>query len=183
MFRKLFFLAGLVSLAAAACSGVISSGEGSGANITEIEAAPIKGALAPDFSLVTVDGKQVSLSQFRGKTVLVNFWATWCAPCRLEMPAIQSEFEQHSPDLVILAVNFSESAEAVRDFQNELGFTFDPLLDTDGSIQELYQVRGYPSTYLVDPDGIIQVVHIGLMTEGQLEGYLNSVGLSQLTEK
>jgi peroxiredoxin len=93
------------------------------------------------------------------------------------MPAIQARFNQYSPDLVVLAVDNDESQEIVSPFVDELGLTFSILLDPGAAIQGLYQIRGYPSSYFVDANGIIQVVHIGIMTEGQLDGYLAEVGI------
>jgi peroxiredoxin len=135
-----------------------------------------KGALAPDFILQSISGEEVMLSDFRGKVVLLNFWATWCAPCRLEMPAFQERFDLLSPHLVVLAVNNNETKLEVSDFVDELGLTFDPLLDPGAEIQALYQIIGYPSTFFVNPDGQIEEIHIGIMTEGQLDGYLSSMG-------
>jgi cytochrome c-type biogenesis protein len=136
-----------------------------------------KNALAPDFKLESLSGEEVELSDFRGQVVLLNFWATWCAPCRLEMPAFQDRFDHFSPDLVILAVNNNETSTEVSEFVQELGLTFDPLLDPGAEIQDLYQIIGYPSTFFVNPDGQIQEIHIGIMTEEQLDGYLSSLGL------
>jgi peroxiredoxin len=175
MFHKLFFPFGLLVLVLTACTGSQNLGGGSGT--TDLEVAPIKGALAPDFELGTVYGETVKLSDFRGQSVLVNFWATWCAPCRIEMPAIQERFETYSPDLQILAVDFAEPLDAVMAFKREIGITFDPLLDFEADVQALYQVRGYPSTYFIDPEGVIQVVHIGLMTEDQLDDFLSQIGI------
>jgi peroxiredoxin len=148
-------------------------------DLFEIGSAPRAGALAPDFDLETLSGGRIQLSDLRGRPVLINFWATWCGPCKLEMPAIQAQFDQHSSDLVVLAVNFDEPAEEVQGFADELGLTFDVLLDPGGEVNaKVYQVRGYPSTYFVDRDGMIQAVQIGLMTESQLEEYLKEVGIT-----
>jgi thiol-disulfide isomerase/thioredoxin len=108
---------------------------------------------------------------------MVNFWATWCPPCRVEMPAIQSRYEMHQPEFVVLAVDLGESADVVSDFAKEFGLSFDPLLDEEGEVHDLYQVRGQPTTFFIDAQGKVQVVHIGLMTESQLDGYLAQVGL------
>ena len=177
MSRKIFIIIGLSVFILSACSG---SNSASDDNVTEgidLEVAPIKGALAPEFELLNLEGELVSLSDFRGKSVLVNFWATWCGPCRIEMPAIQSRFETYSPDFVVLAVDNDESIEVVKDFVDELGLSFQVLLDPGAEIQALFRVRGYPTSMFVDPDGVIQAVHIGLMTEGQLDGYLEQVGI------
>jgi peroxiredoxin len=149
-------------------------------DVTDVASLPIaaqRGSLAPDFELEDINVGLLRLSDFRGKVVLVNFWATWCAPCRFEMPTFQSRFEQFGGDLVVLAVDFDEPPEQVAAFAEELGLTFNVLLDPGGETQNLYQVRGYPSSVFVDPDGVVQVIHIGIMTEGQLDGYLTDIGL------
>ncbi len=140
--------------------------------------APRPGSAAPDFELSTTEGAQLSLASLRGRPVLINFWATWCGPCSIEMPAIQAQYEKHAPALAVLAINFDESPDAVDAFVEEFKLSFDVLLDPGGQINEqTYQVRGYPSSYFIDENGIVQAVHIGIMTEGQLEGYLEQLGL------
>ncbi len=134
-------------------------------------------APAPDFELVSLSGETFQLEDYRGKPVLLNFWATWCAPCRLEMPAFQSRYEEHAGELAIVAVNNAESPSDVQAFVDELGLTFDILLDPDAAVQRLYLVRGYPTSFLLDADGIIRVQHVGLMTEDQLDGYLQEIRL------
>ncbi|MBC8330632.1 MAG: redoxin domain-containing protein [Anaerolineae bacterium] len=134
-------------------------------------------APAPDFELVSLNGESIRLEDLRGQPVLINFWATWCAPCKLEMPAFQDRYEQHAGALRILAVNFDEPRADVHAFADDLGLTFDVLLDPGGEVQRLYQVRGYPTTVLVDADGVVRVLHIGLMTENQLDQYLAELGL------
>ena len=145
--------------------------------INQLEVAPVKGGLAPDFELISLSGEKIRLSDFRGKVVLINFWATWCVPCRLEMPAIQDRANSHPSDLVVLAVDYDESAQDVSDFVLELQLTFDPLLDPGAEVQQLYQVRGYPSSYFIDGEGVIKQLHIGIMTEGQLDSYLDDLGI------
>ena len=137
------------------------------------------GELAPEFELRSLDGEEINLVGMRGHPVLVNFWATWCGPCRLEMPAFQERFEQYHGDLQILAINFDESPDEVRSFVNEFGLTFDVVLDPGAKVQKLYQVRGYPTSYLIDAEGVIQVQHIGLIVESQLDEYIAQVGLGE----
>ncbi|HZD55102.1 MAG TPA: redoxin domain-containing protein, partial [Anaerolineales bacterium] len=143
----------------------------------ESRPAPEVDAPAPDFELDTLSGEAVRLSDYRGKTVLLNFWATWCAPCRLEMPAMQSRFEEHKSDLAVLGINFDEPESDVQAFAQELGLTFTILLDPGGEVQKLYRIRGYPSTYFLDADGVVRIEHIGVMTEDQLDGYLSQLGV------
>ncbi|NOR89548.1 MAG: redoxin domain-containing protein [Anaerolineales bacterium] len=145
---------------------------------TGMQVAPVKGALAPDFTLVNLEGEKISLSDFHGQPVLINLWATWCGPCRIEMPAIQSRFERYQDDgFVVLAVNFDEQRGDVQAFRDEFGLTFQMLLDPGAEVQKLYRTRSYPSTFFVDRNGVIQVQHIGVMTEGNLDGNLAQIGL------
>ncbi len=144
-----------------------------------LETAPVRGSLAPNFELSDISGEQVSLSDLRGRVVLINFWATWCGPCRVEMPALQSRYERYRPDLAVLAVDFDEPEDLVRDFAQEFGLTFNVLLDPGAAIQTLYQVRGYPTSVFVDEQGVIRIIHIGIMADSQLDGYLAEMGLAQ----
>jgi peroxiredoxin len=133
---------------------------------------------APDFVLQTVDGEQIRLSDLRGKVVAVNFWATWCAPCRLEMPDLQVRADRFRDRLVVLGVNFGETAEEVAAFREEIGVDFPLLLDPKADVQGLYRVLGYPTTFFIDEAGTIRFQHIGLMSGGQLDEYLQEMGLS-----
>jgi len=138
---------------------------------TGVPARPQKGFRAPDLTLLNLEGQEVSLSDFRGKLVLVNFWATWCSPCRQELPAIQAQYES-TDDLVVLGVNFQEGADEVRPFVTEAGLTFPVLLDETGRATLIYRVRGLPTSFLVDADGLIAAVHVGPMTARQLASYV-----------
>lgn len=147
-------------------------------NSFDLEVAPFVGAIPPDFSLFNLSGEEVSLSSFSGQPVVINFWATWCAPCRVEMPAIQSRFVKFADQgLVVLAVDFDEPADTVADFRDEFGLTFEILLDPGAEVQQLYRNRTYPTTFFIDPDGVIQVQHFGPMTEGQMDDNLAKIGL------
>lgn len=140
--------------------------------------APFAGSPAPDFTLDALDGGRVSLSGLRGQPVLINFWFTTCGPCRIEMPAIQSRYERYRDQgLRVLAVNFDEPKSDVADFAEEFGLTFDVLLDPGAKVQDLYRVRGYPTSFFVDRDGVIQVLHIGLMSDDQIDENLAKIGI------
>jgi peroxiredoxin len=140
--------------------------------------APVVGAPAPDFSLQDLSGNAVTLSSFKGQVVLINFWATWCGPCRIEMPAIEQRYAAHKDrGFVVLAVNLDEPQADVSAFAESFGLTFPVLLDPGARVNDLYRVRGYPTTLIVDREGMIAKLHIGAMTEGQLDGYLAPFGL------
>lgn len=138
---------------------------------------PSLDAPAPEFKLDSLSGDSIQLEDYRGKPLLLNFWATWCAPCRLEMPAFQSRYEKYAGELAVVAVNNVENPSDVQAFVDEFGLTFDILLDPDAQVQRLYLVRGYPTSILIDADGVMRVQHIGLMTAEQLDGYLQEIGL------
>ncbi len=136
-----------------------------------------QGSPAPNFELAALSGEAISLQDLHGKIVLINFWATWCGPCLVEMPTFQSFYEQYPQDLVILAVNSSDSPEEIAAFMDEHQLTFPALLDSDERVFRQYFVPGFPTTYLVDRAGLIENQHIGVMTATQLAKYLNDLGL------
>jgi len=147
-------------------------------SFAEAGVAPREGSLAPEFALSTADGDEVHLGDFRGQVVLLNFWATWCAPCRLEMPAIELRYQSHRHHgFAVLAVNDNEPLDNVLAFQNEMGITFPLLLDPGEHVHALYAIRGWPTSFFVNREGVIEVQHIGVMTERQLDGYLAELGL------
>ena len=133
----------------------------------------------PPFTLLNLKGEKVKSSDFQGKVILLNFWATWCAPCVLEMPAIQKYYKKYPGQFNVLAVNADETRFEVQTFADDMGLTFDVLLDPGGKTQQLYRIQGYPTSFFVDADGVIRVQHIGLMTEDQLAGYLSSLGVGK----
>ena len=126
--------------------------------------APQKGFLAPDFELETFDHEVYKLSDLRGKPVLINFWASWCPPCRTEMPAIQKVYDEYRDQgFEVLAVNSTHQdnlGDAIT-FAQIRRLTFPILLDRDGSVGNLYEIRSLPTTFFIDAEGIIQDVVIG----------------------
>jgi len=121
-----------------------------------------EGQTAPDFLLTTIDGEETRLSDYRGQRVIVNFWATWCPPCRAEMPDFQELYE--SEDVEILAVNLTESEqgmESVQNFIDELALTFPIPMDENTIVSQMYEVQAYPTSYMIDSEGKIQFVARG----------------------
>ena len=120
--------------------------------------------VAPDFTLPDMDGESHSLRDYRGKVVMLNFWATWCPPCRREMPSMQRLYEKFSEHgLVIIAVNQFEDPDLVFEFTGRLSLepTFPILFDRDSRVSEQYAVKGLPTTYLLDKDGRMRFRAIG----------------------
>lgn len=118
---------------------------------------PETGRPALPFQTETVEGEPVTLSDYRGKVIVLTFWATWCEPCKKEMPEIQAAYEKHKEDgLVVLAVNFGEKRDAAKAFMDQMGLTFPVLMDRRANIAERYAVVSLPVTFFIDKDGIIR---------------------------
>jgi len=128
-----------------------------GCSSTPAQSAYIGGP-APNFKLPNLEGKTVSLSDLRGKPVMLNFWTTWCPPCQAEMPHIQQVYEAWSDKgLVVLAINLGESSAKVKEFVQSYGLSFPVLLDTKQGTAQKYNIGGIPTTFFIDKNGIIQV--------------------------
>ena len=156
----------LLAVTLVACGGSDSSG------LTGVN----KGNLASDFTLEALDGTDVSLGDYRGSVVLINFWATWCTPCHAEIPDIEQAYRTREDDgFVVLGVSVEQSRASVEPFVEFVGMTYPVLLDEMGQVYKMYRVPGLPMSILLDQDGVIQVRHIGLMTGAQLEDYLAQV--------
>jgi thiol-disulfide isomerase/thioredoxin len=119
------------------------------------------GQEAPSFRLTSLDGKEVSLSDLRGKIVLLDFWATWCGPCRLSMPQLDSLQQEYAQDLVLLAINLQESPETVRGYTHSRNLKSIVLLDSDGTVGGTYKSQQIPMQVLIDQEGVIRHVQIG----------------------
>ena len=130
------------------------------------------GRAAPNFKLTSPDGSVTTLDGFQGKYVLVNFWASWCQPCRNETPALQSLFEEETaanPGLVVIGVNQQEDADAASSFVREYGVTYPVVLDRSGGVSQAYRVStGLPNSFLLDPNGVIQEIFVRAVTEDDL---------------
>lgn len=136
------------------------------------------GSIAPDFVTVTDTGEPITLSNLRGSIVLLNFWATWCGPCRIEMPELQAAYVQNADrGFVVLAINNGETLEDVAGFREELALTFPLALDERALIQREYGIVSYPSTFLLDRDGRILARHFGPLTADQTRELLARAGL------
>jgi len=133
------------------------------------------GGQAQDFALSNLRGEKVSLGQYRGRPVLINFWATYCVPCRVEMPLLQRMADQH-PKLVVLLVDERDSTPAARTFVSDLHIRATVLLDVEGKAGDLYHLAGLPTTLFVRPDGSIQGRYLGQTSEQVLGPHIAAIG-------
>jgi len=153
----------ILALAGTACSG---PGQAVPRGINE-------GNLARDFALVTVDGTEVSLDDYRGQVVLINFWATWCPPCRAEIPEIEEVYQTRREDgLVVLGGNAQEPVRTVEPFVDTFDMSYPVLLDEAGEVIKAYRASGLPMSIVVDQEGIIQKRHVGFLSGAMLRHYL-----------
>lgn len=146
-------LALVVGLATAGCS----TGGGSTSATVDQPAPPIEAS--------TLDGAAFDLADYRGRPVIVNFWASWCGPCRDEFPVLQAGLDEHQDDgLAIVGVVYKDMPEAAAGFMDEFGATWDSVTDLDGEIAGAYRVVAPPQTYFIDSDGVLRSIHIGQVT-------------------
>ena len=132
---------------------------------------------APDFSLASLNGQSLSLEQFRGKPVLLNFWATWCGPCIAELPLFDETAQRYAGELVVLGINEGDSFEIVDDFQKTHRLSYPILLDYNREIGDLYQVGGYPTSVFIDGEGVIRAIYLGEIPPAQLKRNLRLIGI------
>lgn len=125
--------------------------------------APLPGYLAPDFLLEGLEGEPRRLSDFRGTPVLVNFWTTWCPPCRAEAPDLQRFHEEFGEEMVLIGVNWGESPREVRSFTERFGQTYLQLLDREGEAFVKYRLTGIPTSFFIDERGVIRGIWYGAM--------------------
>ena len=142
-------------------------------------AAQTAGDTAPAFTLKTLAGDSVSLSDFKGHPVVINFWATWCPPCRDEMPVMVAAYRAHKDSgLIILAVNGRDqetSTRAVRRFVAEFQVSFPVLLDEHGNVRKRYRLRGLPTSVFIGADGLVRSLIIGPFTPEAFEAHLSEI--------
>ncbi len=141
-----------------------------------VSIAPYVGQVAPEMTLALLDGDPVTLSHLRGRPVVINFWASWCPPCRQELPALQAAYTRYGDRVEFVAVNVKETPETVSAFVQEAGLGFPVALDADGQVSDLsYEVRGLPTTLFIDSNGVVAARHVGPLDEGTVDNYLVSL--------
>lgn len=141
--------------------------------------APVVGHLAPDFSLRTPQGETVALTDFidrtgeSGQPVILNYWASWCGPCRIETPELQNASLKYKNQVAILGINQGESAETVTEFGVSFGLTYPLLVDQDNSVNHQYSIMSLPTTVFIDRKGVVREVFIGIISRAVLEDRIN----------
>lgn len=153
----------LITAALAGCAGA------------NVKRGPEVGLLAPDFQLKNLAGKPVTLASLQGKPVFLNFWATWCPPCRAEMPDLNVMYQKYGDRIHFLAINVGESAKPVRQFLATNNLTFPVALDSSNSVASTYRVNGIPTSLVLDSKGIIRGKQVGMLTAQQMEGLIKKV--------
>jgi len=139
-----------------------------------------KGEIAPDFELNTLDGNKIRLSELKGKKVIINLWATWCPPCKAEMPHMQSYYENYATDenVEILAVNLTNldrGVDKLNEFVQDYGLTFPIPMDETGVVGDLYQAITIPTSYMIDTKGRIQNKIVGPMDEKMMKDFVKNL--------
>jgi thiol-disulfide isomerase/thioredoxin len=131
------------------------------------------GQAAPDFTAQTPESKSIKLSDYRGSPVALNFWATWCGPCQVEMPELENASKKYAGNhFVVLGVDAGESADRVKSYVADLGISFTTVLDSDGSIVDLFEIRAFPTTIWIDAKGIVRAKHLGPLTADYIDRYV-----------
>lgn len=139
--------------------------------VSASDPAPAIGHPAPDFTLSDLSGAPVQLSDQRGQVVLVNIWATWCPPCRAEMPAIEAVYRQYAAQgFTVLAINQAEESAAVAAYLQQQGLSFPALLDHDGAVSAGYRASVLPTTFFIDRRGVIRAIYRGPMARTVIAG-------------
>ncbi len=146
-----------------------------GAPADGLPPAPAVGHPAPDFTLTTSTGEMFTLSALRGKPVILNFWATWCPPCRAELPELEAAHERYAGQVLVVGVNQAEPAASVAAFAGQMGLTFPLPLDVQGDASRQYAVRSLPTTFFIDRTGVIRRIQIGPLTEATLAQVLKTI--------
>lgn len=149
----------------------------SGVNTADekIQVGTEKEDLAPDFSLKDINGNTVTLSKLRGKKVILNFWATTCPYCKIEMPELNKFYQNHKKDVVLLAIDIGEDKSAVEKYLEGKGYSFNVLLDSDAKIAINYKVQFIPMSFFIDKKGIIRSISNGAMTYDEIEEYYQTI--------
>lgn len=179
--KKLLIILTLSVLFLTSCSETQKSSvpdvkSSSGQNQVKLEIGLAQGKLAPDFTLKNIDGKEVKLSDYRGKTVIVNFFGVWCGWCIKEMPGFMKVYNEYkSKNVELVVVDNGDNLNTVVNYLKTNKFDIKPLMDSESKVVKQYRVQGFPTTFILDKDGVIKAAHSGYMDENQLRSTLANI--------
>ena len=140
---------------------------------------PIELSIAPTFEVATLDNQQFQLNEELNRPVVLNFWATWCVPCIIEMPRLEQAYQDYTDDnLLIVGINAGENPDLVRQWVAENNINFPIVIDSNQNLETAYEIRGFPTTFFIDRQGQIQRVVRGIVSEGELENGLSLIGIA-----
>jgi len=172
----LCLVAGALAVTLRVDLGVLGPSAGPGSSIAIVAGSPLLNRPAPDFTLSALDGEPVSLSDYRGRPVLLNFWASWCEPCKIEFPLFEAARQQHAADgLEILGIVHDDSADAAAAFVEEEGSEWPALLDADDAVWTAYAGLSLPTTFFIDREGIVRAISFGPPLSGTLDDQLAKI--------
>jgi thiol-disulfide isomerase/thioredoxin len=130
----------------------------------------------PDFELTSLDNSNIHINQFLGKPVILNFWASWCVPCKQEMPLLERYYESQGGKLIVVGIDDEEPVDLVKPFVLANQIKFPILLDSQGKIRDQFMIRGFPTSLFIDAKGVFVAEHIGVLDEQSLTSYLQLIG-------
>lgn len=144
-----------------------------------VKSSPPKiGTALADFNLLSLAGNEkVSLSQYRGQPVMINFWGSWCPPCRQEMPLFQQVYARYGDQFVLIGINVQDEKTAALEYAEQTGITFPLVVDENAEVTAQFYVRGFPTSFFIDAEGVLQAMHVGVVSEAKLAGYLRLIGV------
>ncbi|MFW5940242.1 MAG: TlpA family protein disulfide reductase [Chloroflexota bacterium] len=137
--------------------------------------APAAGHLAPDFTLETLNGDSFTLSDYRGQPVVLNFWATWCPPCRAEIPFFQAASRTYNGQVAVVGIDDGEPRGIVAPYVAEMGMTYPVPLDETSEVSRRYRISSLPTTFFIDSAGTIQNIHIGILNQAVLDDQISQL--------
>lgn len=131
---------------------------------------------APAFTASALDGKRYSIEELRGKAVVLNFWASWCAPCRNEMPLLNQKYLEHKQDgLIVLGLNIAENKQTIKGFVDQMKLQFPVLMDNQSEVEKKYGINPLPTTFFISRDGMVDSIHIGELDEQAIDRYIKKI--------
>jgi cytochrome c biogenesis protein CcmG, thiol:disulfide interchange protein DsbE len=147
--------------------------------LTVGKSLPKIGAQIPDFKVTDLKGNKVTGNSFQGKPLIINFWATWCAPCKLELPLLQDTAHKYEKNINLIAVDSDETGEVVKKYVAQNNYNLPVMMDESGEMSNAFGVHAFPVTFFIDEKGILQSIHIGQLDEKLIATYLNSIGITE----